>query len=54
MQILPRAAQAVYFARVSTGSDSEQLRAKTILLPGAEAAEVVAKGEAELGIRAGV
>jgi molybdate transport system substrate-binding protein len=29
---------------------AEQMRAKTILVPGAQAAEVVAKGEAELGV----
>jgi len=29
---------------------AEQMKAKTILVPGAQAAEVVAKGEAELGI----
>jgi molybdate transport system substrate-binding protein len=29
---------------------TEQLRAKTILVPGAQAAEIVARGEAELGI----
>jgi len=44
-------ASGVYFARVLDRLGLvEQLRAKTILVPGAQAAEVVAKGEAELGI----
>jgi molybdate transport system substrate-binding protein len=44
-------ASGVYFARVLDRLGlAEQLRAKTILVPGAQAAEVVAKGEAELGI----
>jgi molybdate transport system substrate-binding protein len=44
-------ASGVYFARVLDRLGlGEQLKAKTILVPGAQAAEVVAKGEAELGI----
>jgi molybdate transport system substrate-binding protein len=44
-------ASGVYFARVLDRLRlAEQLKAKTILVPGAQAAEVVAKGEAELGI----
>jgi len=41
----------VHFARVIDRLGiAEQMKAKTILVPGAEAAEVVARGEAELGI----
>jgi molybdate transport system substrate-binding protein len=41
----------VYFAKVIDRLGLvEQLKAKTILVPGAQAAEVVAKGEAELGV----
>jgi molybdate transport system substrate-binding protein len=41
----------VYFARVLDRLGlAEELKAKTILVPGAQAAEVVAKGEAELGV----
>jgi molybdate transport system substrate-binding protein len=41
----------VYFARVLDRLGlAEQLKAKTILVPGAQAAEVVARGEAELGV----
>jgi len=41
----------VHFARVLERLGlTEQLKAKTILVPGAQAAEVVAKGEAELGV----
>lgn len=41
----------VYFARVLDRLGiAEQMKGKTILVPGAQAAEVVAKGEAELGI----
>jgi molybdate transport system substrate-binding protein len=44
-------ASGVYFAHVLDRLGLvEQLKAKTILVPGAQAAEVVAKGEAELGI----
>ena len=44
----------VYFARVLDRLGlTEQLRAKTILVPGAQAAEVVAKGDAELGVAQG-
>jgi molybdate transport system substrate-binding protein len=41
----------VYFARVLDRLGlAEKLKAKTILVPGAQAAEVVARGEAELGV----
>jgi len=41
----------VYFAQVLDRLGlAEQMKAKTILVPGAQAAEVVAKGEAEFGI----
>jgi molybdate transport system substrate-binding protein len=44
-------ASGVYFSRIIDRLGlTEQLRAKTILVPGAQAAEVVARGEAELGI----
>jgi molybdate transport system substrate-binding protein len=44
-------ASGVYFARVIDRLGlTEQLRGKTILVPGAQAAEIVARGEAELGI----
>jgi molybdate transport system substrate-binding protein len=44
-------ASGVYFARVLERLGlTEELKPKTILVPGAQAAEVVAKGEAELGI----
>jgi molybdate transport system substrate-binding protein len=44
-------ASGVYFARVLDRLGiGEQMNAKTILVPGAQAAEVVAKGEAELGV----
>jgi molybdate transport system substrate-binding protein len=44
-------ASGVYFARVLDRLGiAEQMNAKTILVPGAQAAEVVAKGEAELGV----
>jgi molybdate transport system substrate-binding protein len=47
-------ASGVYFARVLDRLGiAEQMRAKTILVPGAQAAEVVAKGEAELGVAQG-
>ena len=44
-------ASGVYFAHVidSLGI-ADQLRPKTVLVPGAQAAEVVAKGEAEIGV----
>jgi molybdate transport system substrate-binding protein len=41
----------VYFARVLDRLGlAEQLKTRTILVPGAQSAEVVAKGEAELGV----
>jgi molybdate transport system substrate-binding protein len=41
----------VYFARALDRLGlAAELKAKTILVPGAQAAEVVAKGEAELGV----
>jgi molybdate transport system substrate-binding protein len=44
-------ASGVYFARVIDRLGlTEQLRDKTILVPGAQAAEIVARGDAELGI----
>lgn len=44
-------ASGVYFARVLDRLGiAEQMKPKTILVPGAQAAEVVAKGEAELGV----
>ena len=44
-------ASGVYFARVLDRLGiAEQLKAKTILVPGAQAAEVVARGEADFGI----
>lgn len=44
-------ASGVYFARVVDKLGiAEQLEPKTILVPGAQAAEVVAKGEAEIGV----
>jgi len=44
-------ASGVYFARVLERLGIvEQMQPKTILVPGAQAAEVVAKGEAELGV----
>jgi molybdate transport system substrate-binding protein len=44
-------ASGVYFARVLDRIGlTEELKPKTILVPGAQAADVVAKGEAELGI----
>jgi len=47
-------ASGVYFARVLDRLGiAEQMKAKTILVPGAEAAAVVAKGEAELGVAQG-
>jgi len=47
-------ASGVYFARVLDRLGiTEQMKAKTILVPGAQAAEVVAKGEAELGVAQG-
>ena len=43
-------ASGVYFARVVDQLGlTEQLKSKTILVPGAQAAEVLAKGEAEIG-----
>src|SRR5262245_58122727 len=47
-------ASGVYFERVLERLGiTEQMKAKTILVPGAQAAEVVAKGEAELGVAQG-
>ena len=47
-------ASGVYFARVLDRLGiAEQMKTKTILVPGAEAAAVVAKGEAELGVAQG-
>ena len=44
-------ASGVYFARVLDRLGiAEQMKAKTILVPGAQAADIVAKGEAELGV----
>ena len=44
-------AAGVYFARVVDKLGlAEQLKPKTILVPGAQAAELVAKGEAEIGV----
>jgi molybdate transport system substrate-binding protein len=45
------AASGVYFAHVLERLGiAEQLKGKTILVPGAQAPEVVARGEAELGV----
>jgi molybdate transport system substrate-binding protein len=44
-------ASGVYFAKVIERLGiADELKSKTILVPGAQAAEVVAKGEAELGV----
>src|SRR4030095_451541 len=44
-------ASGVYFAKiVDRLGITDQLKSKTILVPGAQAAEVVAKGEAEMGV----
>jgi molybdate transport system substrate-binding protein len=44
-------ASGVYFAHVVDRLGiADQLRSKTILVPGAQAAELVAKGEAEIGV----
>ena len=44
-------ASGVYFAQVAERLGiAEQLKSKTILVPGAQAADVVAKGEAEIGV----
>ena len=44
-------AAGVYFARVVDRLGiADQLRSKTILVPGAQAPELVAKGEAEIGV----
>jgi len=44
-------ASGVYFARVLDRLGiAQQLKGKTILVPGAQAAEVVARGDAELGV----
>lgn len=47
-------ASGVYFAKVLERLGIvDQMKSKTILVPGAQAAEVVAKGEAELGVGMG-
>ncbi len=47
-------ASGVYFARVLDRLGiAEQMKGKTILVPGAQAAEVVARGDAELGVAQG-
>ena len=47
-------ASGVYFARVIDRLGiADQLKSKTILVPGAQAAEIVAKGEAEIGVGQG-
>jgi molybdate transport system substrate-binding protein len=47
-------ASGVVFARVLDRLGiADQMKSKTILVPGAQAAEVVAKGEAELGVAQG-
>jgi molybdate transport system substrate-binding protein len=47
-------ASGVYFAHVVDQLGiAEQLKSKTILVPGAQAAEVVAKGVAEIGVAQG-
>jgi molybdate transport system substrate-binding protein len=47
-------ASGVYFARVIERLGiADQLKSKTILVPGAQAAEMVAKGEAEIGVGQG-
>ena len=44
-------ASGVYFSRVLDRLGiAEQMKSKTILVPGAQAADVVARGEAELGV----
>jgi molybdate transport system substrate-binding protein len=44
-------ASGVYFAQVIDKLGiAEQLKAKTILVPGAQSGDVVAKGEAEIGV----
>lgn len=44
-------ASGVYFAKVLDRLGiTEQMKSKTILVPGAQAAEVVARGEAEMGV----
>ena len=44
-------ASGIYFAHVVDQLGiAEQLKSKTILVPGAQAADVVAKGEAEIGV----
>ena len=44
-------ASGVYFAKVVDRLEiTDQLKSKTILVTGAQAAEVVAKGEAEIGV----
>src|SRR5205085_10774678 len=44
-------ASGVYFARVLDRLGiTEQMKSKTILVPGAQAADVVDRGEAELGV----
>jgi len=47
-------ASGVYFAKVVDRLGiTDELKPKTILVPGAQAAEVVAKGEAEIGVAQG-
>jgi molybdate transport system substrate-binding protein len=47
-------ASGVYFAKVVERLGiTEELKSKTILVPGAQAADVVAKGEAEIGVAQG-
>jgi molybdate transport system substrate-binding protein len=47
-------ASGIYFAKVVDQLGlTDELKAKTILVPGAEAPELVAKGEAELGVAQG-
>jgi molybdate transport system substrate-binding protein len=44
-------ASGVYFAKVLDRLGiTDQMKSKTILVPGAQAAEIVAKGEAEMGV----
>src|SRR5437868_11290495 len=44
-------ASGVYFAKVLDRLGiADQMKPKTILVPGAQAAEIVAKGEAEMGV----
>ena len=48
-------ASGVYFARVLDRLGiAEQMKGKTILVPGAQAAEIVARGDAEIGVGTGL